>query len=415
MSIDTTNIPEQIIALKHRIHEQCPNITEHFRELETILAEEIDSIESASKRGESIIPEIAFSDIVASQVDDTTIKAVKRRGAVVVRGVFTKKKASWWYEELERYLETNGYFEQDDPELDHYFSDLKADRPQICAVYWSKPQVEARQSPNLAQTRSFLNRLWNYQENGTQYFDPDRECTYVDRVRMRQPGDTSLGLSPHIDGGSIERWLGDNYQQAYRSLFSSNWKSYNPFNGAFRPEVEGIDSPAVCRAFRTWQGWTALTKQGPGDGTLQLIPTTLSIDYVMLRPFQEDVPEDMLCGAVEGRAQAITDEWHSLLLRGLVSIPKVNPGDTVWWHPDVVHAVEHEHQGSNVSSVLYIGSAPWCDRNVRYLERQTQPFLEGRSAPDFAPEDYELAYTNRASLEDLTELGRQQMGFDKAS
>ena len=232
---------------------------------------------------------------------------------------------------------------------------------------------------------------------------------------MRQPGDTSLGLSPHIDGRSIERWLGDNYQQVYRSLFSSNWKSYNPFNGAFRPEVEGIDSPAVCRAFRTWQGWTALTKQGPGDGTLQLIPTTLSIDYVMLRPFQEDVPEDMLCGAVEGRAQAITDEWHSLLLRGLVSIPKVNPGDTVWWHPDVVHAVEHEHQGSNVSSVLYIGSAPWCDRNVRYLERQTQPFLEGRSAPDFAPEDYELAYTNRATLEDLTELGRQQMGFDKAS
>ena len=44
MSIDTTNIPEQIIALKRRIHEQCPNITEHFRELETILAEEIDSI-----------------------------------------------------------------------------------------------------------------------------------------------------------------------------------------------------------------------------------------------------------------------------------------------------------------------------------------------------------------------------------
>ena len=107
MSIDTTNIPEQIIALKRRIHEQCRNIKEHFRELETILEEEIDSIESASKRGESVIPEIAFSDIVANQVDDTAIKAVKRRGAVVVRGVFTKEKASWWYEELERYLETN--------------------------------------------------------------------------------------------------------------------------------------------------------------------------------------------------------------------------------------------------------------------------------------------------------------------
>jgi hypothetical protein len=144
---------------------------------------------------------------------------------------------------------------------------------------------------------------------------------------------------------------------------------------------------------------------------LQLIPTTLGIAYVLLRPFQEDVPEDLLCGAVEGRAQAITEEWHSLLLRGLVSIPKVEPGDTVWWHSDVVHAVEHEHQGSDVSSVIYIGSAPWCDRNMRYLERQKQPFLEGRSAPDFAPENYEVAYPNRATLDDLTDLGKRQMGF----
>ena len=52
---------------------------------------------------------------------------------------------------------------------------------------------------------------------------------------------------------------------------------------------------------------------------------------------------------------------------------------------------------------------------MRYLERQMQAFLEGRSAPDFAPEDYEIDYQNRASLEDLTELGRQQMGFDKSS
>ena len=411
MSIDTTNIPEQIRTLKRRVREQCPDMKEHFRELESLLAKEISTIEAANISGESVIPEIAFSDITKNRVDNTTIEAVKRRGAVVVRGVFTQEKASGWYGELESYLDNNGYYEQDNPELDHYFSDLKSDRPQICAVYWSKPQVEARQSPKLAQARSFLNRLWNYQDNETLHFDPDRECTYVDRVRMRQPGDTSLGLSPHIDGGSVERWLGDNYQQVYRSLFSSNWQDFNPFNGAFRPEVEGVDSPAVCRAFRTWQGWTALTPQGPGDGTLQLIPTTLCIAYVLLRPFQEDVPEDMLCGAAEGRAQAITTEWHSLLLRGLVSVPKVNPGDTVWWNPDVVHAVEHEHRGSGVSSVLYIGSAPWCERNLRYLERQKLPFLEGRSAPDFASEDFEVSYPNRATLDDLTELGKQQMGF----
>ncbi len=411
MSINTDNIPEQIRALKRRVREQCPYIAECFQEVEALISEEVEQIETATQRGESVIPELPFTEIAENRVKDATIAAIKRRGAVVVRGVFAQEQATGWFGELERYLADNRYYEQDDPGLDQYFSDLKASRPQICAVYWSKPQVRARQSKDLAQTRSFLNRFWEHQENGIQHFDPDRESTYVDRVRMRQPGDTTLGLSPHIDGGSIERWLGTNYQQVYRPLFGDNWRDYNPFNGAFRSEVEGVDSPAVCRAFRTWQGWTALTAQGPGDGTLQLIPTTLGIAYVLLRPFQDDVPEEVLCGAVEGRAQAVTEEWHSLLLRGLVSIPKVAPGDTVWWHSDVVHAVEHEHQGSEVSSVLYIGSAPWCDRNVRYLERQKQPFLEGRSAPDFAPEDYEIAYPNRATLDDLTDLGKQQMGF----
>ena len=132
---------------------------------------------------------------------------------------------------------------------------------------------------------------------------------------------------------------------------------------------------------------------------------------MMLRPFMHDVPEEILCGAVEGRAQAITEEWHSLLLRGLVSIPNVEPGDTVWWHSDVVHAVEHEHKGKDISSVMYIGSAPLCERNMSYLERQKKTFLEGRSSPDFAPEDFEKNYPDRSTMEDLNELGMKQMGF----
>ena len=358
-----------------------------------------------------MIPEIMYSDIVNNKVDNKTIESVRRRGTVVIRNVFPREKSEKWYDQLNHYIDQNGYYDQDDPGLDNYFSDLKVDKPQICAVYWSKPQVQARQSTEMSQTRSFLNRIWNYKKNSIIHFDPDRDCTYADRIRMRQPGDTSLGLSPHVDGGSVERWLGENYQHVYHSLFKGNWQDYNPFNGEFRTEVEGIDSPAVCRAFRTWQGWTALTPQGPGDGTLQLIPTILSIAYVLLRPFLQDVPEEILCGAVEGRAQAITEEWHSLLLRGLVSIPNVEPGDTVWWHSDVVHAVEHEHKGKDVSSVMYIGCAPLCERNMRYLERQKQTFLEGRSSPDFAPEDFEKNYPDRSTMEDLDELGMKQMGF----
>ena len=86
MSIDTTNIPEQIRALKRQVREQCPDVNERFREVEALVAEEVANIEAATQRGESVIPETAFSDIAENRVSNEAIKAVKRRGAVVVRG-----------------------------------------------------------------------------------------------------------------------------------------------------------------------------------------------------------------------------------------------------------------------------------------------------------------------------------------
>ena len=41
---------------------------------------------------------------------------------------------------------------------------------------------------------------------------------------------------------------------------------------------------------------------------------------------------------------------HLRLDECMVSVPKVNPGDTVFWHCDVVHAVEKEHTGSGDSA-----------------------------------------------------------------
>jgi hypothetical protein len=163
--------------------------------------------------------------------------------------------------------------------------------------------------------------------------------------------------------------------------------------------------------FRTYQGWTALTRQGPRDGTLQLIPIADGISYVLLRALQDDVAEDDLCGARPGRALGVSPEWHEELLAGLVSIPEVQPGDTVWWHTDIGHAVGDEHAGRDYASVIYIGSAPDCAKNRAYLPKQKAAFLAGRSAPDFAAMDFEVDFQGRATEEDLTELGRQQMGF----
>jgi hypothetical protein len=100
-----------------------------------------------------------------------------------------------------------------------------------------------------------------------------------------------------------------------------------------------------------------------------------------------------------------------LLIEALSSIPLMQPGDTVFWHSDVVHAVENEHRGSGYSNVMYIASTPGCSKNSAYLPQQAQAFLAGKTPPDFAPDDFEVDFAGRGTVGDLTELGRSQLGI----
>ena len=104
--------------------------------------------------------------------------------------------------------------------LDQYFSDLQSGKPQIFGLYWSKPQIEARQSENMVIVKSWLNNLWKYEFNNKKIFDPNKELVYADRIRRREGGDASLGLSPHCDAGSVERWIDSAFQKIYEPIFS---------------------------------------------------------------------------------------------------------------------------------------------------------------------------------------------------
>lgn len=412
MNIQPDRIESQIIATKRQLRSQLPEFERVFAEVEDHIREEVAAIKAQQARGEPVIPVLDYADVAAGRVTEEQIETLKRRGAAVIRGVFSRQQAEAWNEELGSYISDNGYYDREvDPNLDQYFSKLDAAKPQIFGIYWSRPQMFARQAESMATTKAFLNRLWISARNGDSYFDPERDCIYADRTRRRAPGDDTLGLSPHMDAGSVERWLGENYQKVYRHVFSGHWRDYQPFDGAYRVQAEEIPSPAVCSAFRTFQGWTALTSQGPGDGTLQLIPIARGIVYILLRALCDDVPDNVLAGAEPCRALSISEQWHAPLLDGLCPIPRVEPGDTVWWHPDIVHAVEDQHRGSGYSNVIYIGAAPYCDKNAAYLAKQRDKFLAGQSAPDFAAENYEVSYRNRTMLEDLSDLGKRQMGL----
>lgn len=414
MTGDPVDFAPAIAAAKADLRRRLPDYAAVFADVDAAMGREADEIAARHADGDQIVPEVAYEDIVAGSVGEHTRAAIRRHGCVVVRNVFPRAQVEAWDAELLDYVQRNNYIEKSQAKigLDKYFSQLKSGRPQIYGIYWSKPQVAARQAESMTATRAWLNRLWQWQADGAAVFDPDRDCTYADRIRQREPGDNTLGLSPHMDGGSVERWLDASFHRVYRHVFDGDWQAFDPWDAAGRTETREIPSPAVCRLFRTYQGWTALTEQGPGDGTLQLVPMSKSIVYMLLRALQDDVPDGELCGAQAGRALRMNEQYHAPLLRALVPVPKVQPGDTVWWHPDVVHAVEDHNRGRGYSSVIYIGSAPDCAKNRDFLPLQRAAFLAGRSGPDFAAEDYEVDFAGRATEADLSPLGRRQMGFD---
>ena len=402
---------DQIKLSKKILRKKSHNYINNFKKIEKFIKKEIQELENLKNLSKPIIPDINFSDL--NNKNNEIRENVMNRGCIIIRDVFEDKKIISLNKELESYIEDNRYYDDQKKKagLDKYFSDLKSSKPQIYGLYWSKTQIEIRHSEEMAYVKKWLNNLWNFKNSEYEVFDPNKDLSYADRVRRREPGDNTLGLSPHCDAGSVERWTDTSYQKIYKDIFSDNFENYNPFEAKYRDKTIEFESPAVAHVFRTFQGWTALTEQGPNDGTLQLIPIAKAMAYVLTRALLDDIPENELCGSKIGRALSVNKEYHSLLLKGLISIPKMKPGDTVWWHPDVIHAVEDKHSGKNYSNVVYVGATPYCKKNLDYIIKQSKKFLEGKSPPDFSAEDYEINYKGRVKFENLSKLAKKQLGL----
>ncbi|GAA0806067.1 DUF1479 domain-containing protein [Spirilliplanes yamanashiensis] len=405
------DVPAAIRETKAALRERIGDVAVAFKAAEELMRAEVAEVVRQRERGEDVWPVVRYADIAAGTVPAEQVEAVRRRGCAVVKGTFGRERAEGWDRELVDYLERNDFAGQYRYLDDGIFGGLAAGKPSIFPIYWSKPQMEAREDEAMVNVRGFLNSFWKHESEGRVWFDPTRDTAYPDRVRRREPGSNSAGLSAHTDSGSIERWLLPAYQQVFRHVFAGDPAAYDPWDGAFRTEVHEYDSTVMCSAFRTFQGWTALSDMQPTEGVLHVVPIPNAMAYLLLRALQDDVADDDLCGAANGQALPISARWHPVLMPALTPIPAVEPGDTVWWHGDMIHSVGPVQDQQGWGNVMYIPASPWCDKNAAYARECGEAFITGVSPSDFAAEDYEAGWTGRPRPADLSLTGLQQLGL----
>ena len=331
--------------------------------------------------GDTVFPVVDFDDVLAERVDPVTRDGVRRAGCVVLRGTFDRAEAQAWDAELGTYIDHNAF-------RDRFLEKHPAavDGSRIWPVYWSRPQVLARQHARMAAARRFLNGLWTFGSADAQWFAPDTDIGYPDRVRRREPGAVSKGLAAHADSPSVGGWRIAENQAVFAPLLTGGLAAYDPFDAAGRtgPRVE---SPVGCSVFRTFQGWTALSEMQPADGVLHVVPIPAAVGYRLVHGLAGELG---LAG--EPVPAPRRDAADELLARAIVPIPAVEPGDTVWWHGDLYHLVGDASNDTRWGNVMYIGAAPNCPRNDIYRATLLDRFVRGASPVDFPADDFEVDF-----------------------
>ena len=383
-----------------------------FAVVERVLEAKVAEIEAAKAAGETVWPVIDYADIENGTVSTADLARLKARGCIVVRGHFFREQALAWDRDIVDYVEGNLFFENYRGPGDDFFGSVGS-KPEIYPIYWSPAQMQARQSDRMARVQAFLNKQWTYESDGVQWFDPDRDSLYPDRIRRRPEGADSNGLGTRNDPGTLDLWMTSAYQRAFRHLFDGTVEQYDPWDAAHRTAGPQYPGSTMCSVFRTFQGWTALSDMDHDQGVLHTVPIPEAMAYLMLRPLLSDVTDDDMCGVTVNRVFPASERWHSLLLRATAGITDVKAGDSVWWHCDMIHSVAPVQDQKGWGNVMYIPAAPWCPRNEEYAASVHEAFVTGSSPSDFPEEHYERDWVNRFQPQDLNATGRRGLGLHR--
>lgn len=430
------------------------------------LKREIDLISSLNAT--DIIPSIDFEDISnpsSRERCEHFSTQLRHRGVAIIRGVLPKDTALALKHDVDEYLWANSQTKIStacSSDYDkHQFYELFWSTAQVQAR--AHPNVLAAQKFAMSHWRTASSRSHSSASVSAPLVAATTPVTYADRivVPIHDPWTQHAALAcstAQVDNGSVERWEPDGYGRArtYSYIFEGWWEGHDPWDASARvlasPDLYG--GAGRCSAFRMFQGWLSLggsdcaalpfdeaVFQKVGEGRkgagLAVVPLLKhATAYFLLRPFfapqtaiysetltatakweaflsetnwaliPPEKQDSILHGALPSYAQEINNLLHPHLRLGesLVSIPTLEPGDYLIWHPDLIHTAV----AGTSTMMICLPACPLTQSNALYVAQQRKAFMLGNPAPDFAGGGYgegESHHSGRPGVQDVSEAG----------
>lgn len=420
-------------------------------------------------------PLLTASEFSDSDKTDPFVNDLKEKGVAVIRNVISPEDAETWKSTLDQYLDHNPHTKISLAESRDLYE---------IELFWSLAQLNTRSHPNILAAQKFLmTECWHHPAEANTRISTRYPVTYADRLRITLPkpnpdeserSPPCAPVHPRVDGGSVERWEADGYggkTGTYRAVWSGAWEDYDPWDGTARLNVNSdlYNGECACSVFRMFQGMVSLSVGSTGEeetASMRIcgLPLRLATAYWLLRPLfspkqskdagaeafldasnwtLEPTQSPILHGASPCHWQELNAVLHPHLQldKTLLSLPPLNPGDYVVWHPDMIYSTctpttasratspknpqlygypppprRHHSRPSTpapTSTLLYIPACPLTQTNALFLARQRKAFLLGFPGPDFTfthvgPDIGESYHMDRPGVQEINDAGGEE-------
>ena len=137
----------------------------------------------------------------------TQLAKLRRRGCLVVRGHFPREQATGLGPRHRRLRREQPVLRELPRPGRRLLRQRRLQARDLPDLLVARRRCRPARATGWRACRPSSTRQWTHESDGVQWFDPDRDSLYPDRIRRRPPGADSGGLGTHLDPGTLDLWM----------------------------------------------------------------------------------------------------------------------------------------------------------------------------------------------------------------